>query len=132
MTIRIECEASDLQALMDPQVDLRAELAEVRNKLYEAGDRERELSSKVDDLSQDLRIAMANPRRPDYAVPIQEMLSAFGSGQKILAIKFVKEMTGLGLKESKDLVEAAYATLRGIPVPDNMGYNDRRLDPRVA
>lgn len=35
-----------------------------------------------------------------------QMLDALTSGQKILAIKRVRELTGLGLKEAKDFVEA--------------------------
>lgn len=35
------------------------------------------------------------------------ILSEFDAGKKIAVIKVVRELTGLGLKEAKDLVEAA-------------------------
>lgn len=37
---------------------------------------------------------------------VEEFFQALRSGQKITAIRILREATGLGLKESKDLVEA--------------------------
>ncbi|MDP3701140.1 MAG: ribosomal protein L7/L12 [Hylemonella sp.] len=46
------------------------------------------------------------PPQPGAALP-PAALAAMASGQKIEAIKLVREATGLGLKEAKDAVEAA-------------------------
>lgn len=46
------------------------------------------------------------------------VMSSFGE-QKVNVIKAVREITGLGLKEAKDLVEAVPATIKeGIPKAD--------------
>ena len=47
------------------------------------------------------------------------MLAAVGGDKKINVIKAVREITGLGLKEAKDLVEAApKAVKEGVPKAD--------------
>ena len=57
-------------------------------------------------------VAMAAAPIADVAAPVEEqtefdvVLTAFGA-QKVAVIKVVREITGLGLKEAKDLVEAA-------------------------
>jgi large subunit ribosomal protein L7/L12 len=58
-------------------------------------------------------VAMAGPVGPAAAVEIVEEKDEFDvilegdGGKKIQVIKVVRELTGLGLKEAKDLVEAA-------------------------
>lgn len=52
---------------------------------------------------------MNNPTPEDQANKIREALF---SGQKILAIKFYREQTGIGLAEAKDAVEKLEAELR--------------------
>jgi ribosomal protein L7/L12 len=49
----------------------------------------------------------------------QEFLDALSQGQKIQAIKIYREMTGLGLKESKDAVEQLMAEMAGKGIPDH-------------
>ena len=55
----------------------------------------------------------AAPAAAAAAAPVEEkdefdvILSAFDAAKKIGIIKVVRELTGLGLKEAKDLVEAA-------------------------
>lgn len=39
---------------------------------------------------------------------LEALLVAFRERKKIEAIKIVRELTGLGLKEAKDLIERAY------------------------
>jgi large subunit ribosomal protein L7/L12 len=52
------------------------------------------------------------------AAPVEEkdefdvVLAAFDAAKKIGIIKVVRELTGLGLKEAKDLVEAAPKSLK--------------------
>jgi large subunit ribosomal protein L7/L12 len=58
-------------------------------------------------------VAMAGPAGPAAAAPEVEEQDEFDvvlegdGGKKIQVIKVVRELTGLGLKEAKDLVEAA-------------------------
>ncbi|KAB1161117.1 MULTISPECIES: 50S ribosomal protein L7/L12 [unclassified Micromonospora] len=58
-------------------------------------------------------VAVAGPAGPAAAAPVEEEKDEFDvileadGGKKIQVIKVVRELTGLGLKEAKDLVEAA-------------------------
>jgi large subunit ribosomal protein L7/L12 len=58
-------------------------------------------------------IALAGPAGPAAAAPVEEEKDEFDvvlesdGGKKIQVIKVVRELTGLGLKEAKDTVEAA-------------------------
>jgi large subunit ribosomal protein L7/L12 len=58
-------------------------------------------------------IAAAGPAGPGAAAPVEDEKDEFDvilegdGGKKIQVIKVVRELTGLGLKEAKDLVEAA-------------------------
>ncbi|MFG3418210.1 50S ribosomal protein L7/L12 [Micromonospora sp. NPDC049460] len=58
-------------------------------------------------------VAVAGPAGPTTAAPVEEEKDEFDvileadGGKKIQVIKVVRELTGLGLKEAKDLVEAA-------------------------
>jgi large subunit ribosomal protein L7/L12 len=58
-------------------------------------------------------VAAAGPAGPGAAAPVEEEKDEFDvileadGGKKIQVIKVVRELTGLGLKEAKDLVEAA-------------------------
>ncbi|MBK8097085.1 MAG: ribosomal protein L7/L12 [Planctomycetes bacterium] len=47
------------------------------------------------------------------ATPDQEVDALLRAGQKIQAIKLVRERTGLGLKEAKDLVDEREQRLPG-------------------
>ena len=49
-----------------------------------------------------------------------QLLATLKSGQKIVAIKQCREMTGLGLKEAKEFVESLAAS-NGIEVPAASG-----------
>jgi large subunit ribosomal protein L7/L12 len=56
--------------------------------------------------------AAAEPEKEDFDV----ILSAFDAAKKIGIIKVVREITQLGLKEAKDLVEAAPKPVKeGVP-----------------
>jgi large subunit ribosomal protein L7/L12 len=66
-------------------------------------------------------IAAAGPAGPGAAAPAEEEKDSFDvvlegdGGKKIQVIKVVRELTGLGLKEAKDAVEAApKAILEGV------------------
>jgi large subunit ribosomal protein L7/L12 len=58
-------------------------------------------------------VAVAGPAGPAVAAPVEDEKDEFDvvlesdGGKKIQVIKAVRELTGLGLKEAKDTVEAA-------------------------
>ena len=61
-----------------------------------------------------------------------EVLEALASGKKILAIKRYRELTGLGLKESKDAVERLQAQGPRSPVPRAaVAGGDPSQDPQI-
>jgi large subunit ribosomal protein L7/L12 len=74
--------------------------------------------------------AAAGPAAAAPAAPVEEQteftvtLKDFGAN-KINVIKAVRELTGLGLKEAKDLVEAA-------PKPVKEGVNKEEADAAAA
>ena len=47
---------------------------------------------------------MSNPSQADVSLPA-EAVAELANGNKVEAIKIVREITGLGLKEAKDLVD---------------------------
>lgn len=56
--------------------------------------------------------AAAAEEKTDFTV----VLASFSADKKIAVIKTVRELTGLGLKEAKDLVEAAPKNIKeGVP-----------------
>jgi large subunit ribosomal protein L7/L12 len=65
------------------------------------------------DVTAAVPVAAAGPAGPSAAAPVEEEKDEFDvilendGGKKINVIKVVRELTGLGLKEAKDLVEAA-------------------------
>jgi large subunit ribosomal protein L7/L12 len=68
-------------------------------------------------------VAVAGPAAAPAAAAVEQteftvVMSSFGEN-KVNVIKAVREITGLGLKEAKDLVEAVPATIKeGIPKAD--------------
>ena len=58
----------------------------------------------------------AAPEKPAEKTEFTVVLASFDTAKKINVIKVVREITGLGLKEAKDLVEAAPKPVKeGIP-----------------
>ena len=62
-------------------------------------------------------MAMPSAAAPAAAAPVEEEKTEFtvvlaAAGDKIKTIKVVREVTGLGLKEAKDLVDGAPQTLK--------------------
>jgi len=70
-------------------------------------------------------VVMAGPaggaaaEKPAEKTEFTVVLAAFDAAKKINVIKVVREITGLGLKEAKDLVEGAPK-----PVKENIGKDD--------
>lgn len=82
------------------------ELRNARSEKYTAQDELRKLKEQT--------AFAVNPK-----TKLDALIDAVSRGEKIQAIKLYREMTGEGLKESKDKLEtipaAAWATLRGAP-----------------
>jgi large subunit ribosomal protein L7/L12 len=62
-------------------------------------------------------VAVAGPAASNDSAPAQQTefnvhLTAFGATSKVTVIKVVREVTGLGLKEAKDLVEKSPTLLK--------------------
>jgi len=75
-----------------------------------------ELKKKIEDewgITAAAPVAVAAPGAGAAAAPVEEEKTAFdvvltaAGGQKIQVIKVVRAVTGLGLKEAKDLVDSA-------------------------
>ncbi|KOY87418.1 hypothetical protein AD998_15870 [bacterium 336/3] len=68
----------------------------------------------IDNLLKDLE-NLKNPSNLSHqehsSFPLQEVLDLLGQGQKLVAVKLIKESTTLGLKESKDLADLLYENL---------------------
>ena len=63
--------------------------------------------------------AGAGPEKPPEKTEFTVQLDGFDAAKKINVIKVVREITGLGLKEAKDLVEGAPK-----PVKENVSKED--------
>ena len=59
------------------------------------------------------------------------VMSSFG-GQKVPVIKVVREITGLGLKEAKDLVESAPASIKEGVAKDEADETAKKLEEAGA
>lgn len=60
-----------------------------------------------------------------FGIDPHELVARFGEN-KIQAIKYIREKTGLGLKEAKDIADAAYA---GVSLEKSTGA-PQQIDPR--
>lgn len=84
--------------------DLRAAQRESENKNYEMS----RLRDQVDILQARIReLESLIPNRKERG--LSEMFALHASGQKIQAIKKLRELEGIGLKEAKDAVEGAFS-----------------------
>jgi hypothetical protein len=83
--------------------------------------------------------ALRQPLRPDHE---QELRSLLAAGQKIQAVKRVRELTGLGLKEALDQVNwlerapqgasSASSSLWGTPAEQSSGFGSDSADERTS
>src|SRR5271163_3461131 len=108
MTIAISLEQDDLVRLLE----------EVASKAERLGSLEIQLSLAYDNLAsaraqlqeQNTKAAFGTAQTDYAGLPVRPetvkaLLVAIGAGNKIGAIKEVRTLTGLGLKEAKDLLE---------------------------
>lgn len=102
---------------MSTQVE---ELVEKLSSLsvLEMSELKKALEEKWDVKAQAAAVAVAAPAAGGAAAAEEEAtdflvsLEKFDAAKKIAVIKFVREVTGLGLKEAKELVEGAPKTLK--------------------
>lgn len=57
-------------------------------------------------------------QQSSYEKWIVTSVSVHGTGKKINIIKDVRDATGLGLKEAKDVVEEYLLRVHGVPLPE--------------
>ena len=106
MAVKIVCDFYDLQEAVRALAGGEMEASHLRGRIEEL---DRNLSKKdeeIHSLKMELRAANTPRPNPSYAPLIEGLIRAVSSGQKIGAIKEVRTLLGLGLKEAKDLVEA--------------------------
>ena len=70
-------------------------------------------------------------KRPEEKDEFNVVLKSFG-GNKIAVIKVVREITSLGLKEAKDLVEAAPKTVKEAVSKDESAEIKKKLEEAGA
>jgi Na+-transporting NADH:ubiquinone oxidoreductase subunit NqrF len=101
MSVTIRCEVQDIKDFIQNHKDQ----AERIGKLEARVSRSYELEEEVIQLR--AQIAKPAPLVPGLVSPttVQSLIRAQKLGEKITMIKDVRQMTGLGLKEAKDLVE---------------------------
>ena len=98
-----------------------------------------ELSKLVKTLEERLGVSAAAPVAVAAAAPAEEektefdvILAGFDAAKKIGVIKVVRELTGLGLKEAKDLVEAAPKPLKEAIAKDEAEKIKKQLEEAGA
>ena len=104
-----------------------------------------ELSKLVKTLEERLGVSAAAPVAVAAAAPaaaaaaaeeekteFDVILAGFDAAKKIVVIKVVRELTGLGLKEAKDLVEAAPKPLKEAIAKDEAEKIKKQLEEAGA
>lgn len=112
--IKIECDsAHDLSSFMQDTIDAKVEARLKSDLLYKEQDKCYTLRDEIAALkNENARLKLGAPPAKVEERSLRELIAAVKSGQKINAIKVIREMTGLGLKEAKDLFEAGYDGLK--------------------
>jgi ribosomal protein L7/L12 len=103
MSVTITCEVSDIKEFVQDRVDQAERIGTLQSKADRVYDMEDNLRNAKDELAKAIR-PQPIPVRPTQ---VTALILAVRDGQKITAVKEVRSMTGLGLKEAKDLVENA-------------------------
>ncbi len=105
--LTITCEVSDIKEFMQDQRDQSERIGELSAK-----------AGMVYELQDELRLtknSLEHAVRPQpIPVPVAQIKALIGAvarNEKIAAIKEVRSMTGLGLKEAKDLVEEVLGSI---------------------
>lgn len=107
MAVKIVCEFYDLQEAVRAFAGGEVEASHLRGRVEEKDRQLEEMRGTIHDLRMEIAaLQKAPPAPPNYVPHIEGLIRAVSTGQKIGAIKEVRSMLGLGLKEAKDLVEA--------------------------
>lgn len=106
-SVKIVCSFYDLQEAVRALAGGELEASHLRGRLEEKERLIEELRSSLHESRQEvLALKKAPPMPPNYIPHIEGIIRAVSTSNKIGAIKEVRSLLGLGLKEAKDLVEA--------------------------
>lgn len=109
MAVKIVCDFYDLQEAVRALAGGEMEASHLRGRLEEKDRTLTDLQAQVRGLRMEiLAHQKAPPMLSNHAPHIEGLIRAVSTGQKIGAIKEVRTLLGLGLKEAKDLVEAQW------------------------
>jgi hypothetical protein len=103
--MKIECDALDVTCLLTQFLDRVTESARAKTELAYSKDKVRGLLDRVTNLEDQIDTGSIYITQRE----IKELIRGVASANKIQAIKSVRALLGLGLKESKDLVEECTA-----------------------
>ena len=106
--MKIECSVEEVEKILNHGMSLserlgraEQEVSNARDKMYEWQDKAANLQNKID--------AYPQSQGSINEQEIRQLIHGVLSGNKIQAIKCVRSLLHLGLKESKDLVEECQA-----------------------
>lgn len=102
--LHIDCEGYDLRELLTIHGETARQLGQKEEQFLRAQEELRALKMA----------ALPSPTGPFYNMSgsLSDLVYATRTDQKILAIKVIRSLTGLGLKESKDLFEDALIRMK--------------------
>lgn len=103
--MKIELSSAELQVLMSPAKEAQAEVVRLNAEVAR-------LNAQLATMSYP-PTASGQMEKERLTETLVEVCGNMARGNKIAAIKFVRERTGLGLKEAKDLVEGNFDS-RGV------------------
>jgi ribosomal protein L7/L12 len=112
MAVKIVCDFYDLQEAVRALAGGEMEASHLRGRMEEKDRTIEDLRSQIHGLKMEMKAAATSPSsNPFVREHVEGLIRAVSTGQKIGAIKEVRSMLGLGLKEAKDLVEAQWGKL---------------------
>jgi len=103
--MHIDCESHELEGLFLRFDQMAREKASFAQALITSEDKVYELESRL----REAKEASTVRGGVDLNVEVANLISAVSTNNKIAAIKAIRALLGLGLKEAKDLVEAQTA-----------------------
>jgi len=111
--MKIEMNQQEFEQVFSTFTEGQREVGELRSRNTELSDKVWNLQDKVRSLeTENKRLSTQVPMaQGDYSVNLARfsaVCEAINAGQKINAIKLVREMFGCGLKEAKDCVEGSF------------------------
>lgn len=98
--MKIELSSAELQVLMAPGERAQTEVVRLNSEVAKLNTQLAMMSAGPSGTAEDNRYPVINA--------LTHVCTALVNGNKITAIKITRELTGLGLKEAKDVVEGNY------------------------